>query len=120
MKMDAIDLDEPNTIKNSNNDGNNNNNNKTSKKPTIEEKREIIQDLLETHFPSSTIFYFAISYCELGLAAIGLQSALIAYDAPLSRIGNGIWGGILAMLNGLLKLYMCNYITVYLCFLDYK
>lgn len=79
-----------------------------SKKPTIVDKRIMIKERLDKNFPSMTVLYYAHVFIGIGLTAIGLQIALIANKAVLYRMGNGIWGGCFAIINGLIKLYLCN------------
>lgn len=78
------------------------------KKLTVEEKREIIKERLRNNFPIEYVFHFAIVFIEVGFVEIGLQAALIWDRAPLYFIGSGIWGGLFAILNGLLKFYLCK------------
>lgn len=80
-----------------------------SKKLTVEEKREIIKERLKNNFPTEYIFHFAVVFIQLGLVEIGLQIALICYKAPFYYIGNGIWGGTLVIINGLLKYHLCKF-----------
>lgn len=78
------------------------------KKLTIDEKRLVIEHNLENRFPKETFIYFITSYFEIGIVGIALQIALMAYQAPLNRFGNGIWGGLFAIGNCFIKYYTCN------------
>lgn len=95
------------------NNKNNTNNPKSvekrnKKKLTTAEKRKFIKQQIETSFPGVTLFYYAHVFIGFGVTAIVLQSILIANKAPLSKIGNGIWGGCFAILNGVIKLIFCK------------
>lgn len=71
-----------------------------------EDKREIIKRQLQTSFPTKTTILFGFIPIIIGITAIGLQIGLIVNNAIHSEIGNGIWGGIFAIVNGLIRLNM--------------
>ena len=71
-----------------------------------EDKREIIKRQLETSFPTKTTILFGFIPIIIGITAIGLQIGLLVNNAIHCEIGNGIWGGIFAIINGLIRLNM--------------
>lgn len=77
---------------------------KTKNKLTIEEKRDIIRYNLATNLPVYLPIIFGTILILIGLSGICLQIWLILNKSINSEIGNGIWGGIFAILNGLIKL----------------
>jgi len=72
----------------------------------LEMKRENIKNHLNTNFPTIITCVYAFLFIAIGLSAIGLQAALISNMALNYQIGNGIWGGFFAIVNGLIKLNM--------------
>ena len=70
------------------------------------DKREIIKRQLETNFPMKTTVLFGSELVLIGIVGIFLQIGLIANKALNYEIGNGIWGGFFAILNGLVRLNM--------------
>lgn len=108
---DTTEIEIQNKQVNSNNNSTNNSKtveSRNKKKPTTAEKRKFIKQQIETSFPGVTLFYYAHVFIGFGVTAIVLQSILIANKAPLSRIGNEIWGGCFAILNGVIKLIFCK------------
>lgn len=98
----GIDLDKPTNSQTPTNTDDS----KNKKKLSIAEKRVIIEERLKNNLPRDTIIYFAVFFIEIGLVGIALQIALMVYDAPLNRMGNGIWGGLFAIGNSCLKIYL--------------
>lgn len=82
-------------------------NNVRNPKLTRKEKRAIIKHQLQNNLPAKNVVFFGIIFILIGLTAIGLQIALIVYKSAGFHIGNGIWGGGFAILNGLIKLNIC-------------
>lgn len=78
---------------------------------SIDAKRDLMKMKLETNFPLLTTLIFALVFIEIGLAAIALQIGLVINMALNHQIGNGFWGGIFAIVNGLIKLNMCMCLT---------
>lgn len=72
--------------------------------PTTDEKRELIKNQLETSFPTITTYLYSLLFIGVGLAGIGLHIGLIVNQGLHYEIGNGIWGGLFAVINGLIKL----------------
>lgn len=75
---------------------------------TLEARREILMKKLQTNFPIITVILFGSAFLIIGLAAISLQIVLIVNAAYNYGIGNGIWGGFFALLNGFMKFNMGN------------
>lgn len=72
------------------------------------EKRAIIKHQLQNNFPVGNVLIFGFIFILIGFAGIGLQIAIIVNQGPGYYIGNGIWGGFFAILNGLIKLNICK------------
>ena len=77
---------------------------KIKNKLTIEEKRDIIRYNLATNLPVYLPIIFGTILILIGLSGISLQICLIINKSINYEIGNGIWGGFFAILNGLIKL----------------
>lgn len=77
---------------------------KQKNKLTIEEKRDIIRYNLATNLPIYLPIIFGTILCLIGLSGISLQICLIINQSINYEIGNGIWGGFFAILNGLIKI----------------
>ena len=59
----------------------------------IQARRVFIADRLQNHYPSKLVLFYALIIALIGIVAIVLQSVLIANQAFLYYIGNGIWAG---------------------------
>lgn len=70
------------------------------------DKREIIKRQIETNFPTKITITTGLILILIGLAGIGLQIGLIVNNGVHYEYGNGIWGGFLALINGLIRLNM--------------
>lgn len=81
--------------------------NKKQKVP-LDEKIEFISNQLKNNFPFKRVIIIGIIMILIGFAAIGLQVLLIINKALYYEIGNGIWGGCLAIVSGLLKINLGN------------
>lgn len=77
-------------------------------KLTIEEKREITEHQLACNFPTCLPIFFGVVYLTIGVTAMGLQIWLIVNMSVNHFIANGLWGGLFAITNGLIKLNMGN------------
>ena len=77
--------------------------------PTTEEKRDIIKHQLKNNFPVKTVLTVGMAFISLGVASISLDVALITFKAVNYQLGNGVWAGCSAILNGLTKMNQCNY-----------
>lgn len=75
-------------------------------KLTIEEKREITEHQLACNFPTCLPIFFGVVYLTIGVTAMGLQIWLIVNMSVNHFIANGLWGGLFAITNGLIKLNM--------------
>ena len=78
------------------------------KKISIHEKRILIKKQLLANFPQRTVLFFGVVFIIIGFVEIGLQVVLIVYRSVCYQIGKGIWAGFITILDGLLKLNLCN------------
>lgn len=78
------------------------------KKISIHEKRILIKKQLLANFPQRTVLFFGVVFIIIGFVEIGLQVVLIVYRSVCFQIGKGIWAGFITILDGLLKLNLCN------------
>lgn len=76
--------------------------------PTTDQKIDFITKQLETNFPTKTTFLIGLMHISVGLAAFAIQIVLIVNDAINNQVGGGIWGGVIAILSGSIKLNLCN------------
>lgn len=81
---------------------------KPKKKISIHEKRILIKKQLLANFPQRTVLFFGVVFIIIGFVEIGLQVVLIVYRSVCYQIGKGIWAGFITILDGLLKLNLCN------------
>lgn len=81
--------------------------------PTTEEKRDIIKHQLKNNFPVKTVLTFGVAFISLGVAAISLDVALITFKAVNYQLGNGVWAGCSAILNGLTKMNQCKFVFIF-------
>lgn len=72
--------------------------------PSLDEKRMIIEYLLQNNFPFKLVGFFVIVFILIGVFAIGLEVVLIVNHAYNYKIANGIWAGVFSIVNGISKL----------------
>jgi hypothetical protein len=73
---------------------------KPKKKISIHEKRILIKKQLLANFPQRTVLFFGVVFIIIRV--------LIVYRSVCYQIGKGIWAGFITILDGLLKLNLCN------------
>lgn len=77
-------------------------------------KRAYITDRLLYHYPYVITTIYVLLFLYIGLAQIGLQTVLIAYQAYNWQVCNGFWGGLVCILNATLNLNLGIIIISYL------